>query len=315
MTEISIVIPVLNGEATIGRALASLGEQSFPDFEALIVDDGSTDGTGAVVRALAEKDGRFRYIALDRNGGVAAARNRAFGLARGQWITLLDADDWYEPERLEKLLQMARELDADAVFDNLRVFDHVSGILTEETRFQKGSVPELLKPIALFERDTPFSKYAIGYAQPMVKASFLREKNIRYDERLRLGEDFAFLAEMVLQGGRVFALPFAAYVYRHRVSPSSGAVSPFSRSANDHKHIKEACRELKRKYEDGLSLATLRAMKKRCRAFGRLVQAQRFRDAWRARDASRGIQLLLEDPWLAFFILKIVFLRWARRRG
>lgn len=312
--KISVIVPVLNGEATIAQAMNSLRTQTLGDFEVLVIDDGSTDNTADIVQSLAKEDPRFRYEFLGRNYGVSFARNRAIDLAKGEWLALLDADDWYDPSRLEKLLAAAEEKQAEAVFDNLLVFDHATGEIVDTTHFQKGPSVEKITAQTLFERDTPFVKYAIGYAQPFVRTAFLRKKGIRYNETLRLGEDFAFLAEILFQGGRVFALPEAFYVYRHRVSPSEGSVSPFSRSTNDHRQIKEACRDLKNKYESLMSPRLLRIMKRRCGAFDLLIAAREAKALYRQGRVFSTAKIFLAQPRLALFLLRLFLLRCFRRR-
>lgn len=97
---VSVVIPVFNGTALIGPTLEALWAQTFTDFEVVIVDDCSTDGTLAMLRAIDEP--RLRVIASEANGGPVKARNRGFALARGRYIAGLDHDDIALPRRLER---------------------------------------------------------------------------------------------------------------------------------------------------------------------------------------------------------------------
>jgi glycosyltransferase involved in cell wall biosynthesis len=96
----SVVIPTFNRARLVGRAIASVLAQTLPDFEILVVDDGSTDDTRHAVERVG--DPRVRLIALPRNRGAAAARNAGIAAARGELISLLDSDDEYEPTFLEK---------------------------------------------------------------------------------------------------------------------------------------------------------------------------------------------------------------------
>src|SRR5262245_10754564 len=95
---VSCIVPVYNGEAFLGEALASIRAQRHRPIEILVVDDGSTDGTAAVVMAA---DAGIRYMRQDNAGG-AAARNRGIGMARGTFVAFLDADDLWPPEKLER---------------------------------------------------------------------------------------------------------------------------------------------------------------------------------------------------------------------
>ncbi len=101
---VSVVIPAYNRVATIGAAIESVLRQTWEDFELLVVDDGSTDGTLAAARAIA--DPRLRVIAAPHNLGAAGARNLGVAKARGTWIAFQDSDDEWLPEKLAR--QMAR---------------------------------------------------------------------------------------------------------------------------------------------------------------------------------------------------------------
>ena len=104
--KLSVVIPVYNGEAHLGDAVKCLQEQDFADWEAVVVDDGSTDGTPRLVDELAQKDARIRVV-HQPNGGVSVARNRGLDEARGDWIVWLDADDAYVPGALRRIAALA----------------------------------------------------------------------------------------------------------------------------------------------------------------------------------------------------------------
>src|SRR5690349_10580920 len=127
MPKVSITMAVLNGIKTIGKAIKSAQCQTEKDIEILIVDDGSTDGTADYVAEMAKLDPRIRLFRLEKNMGGAAARNIALANATGDWIDVLDADDWYEPERLETFLKAAAVYNADLVTDNMKIFDHALG--------------------------------------------------------------------------------------------------------------------------------------------------------------------------------------------
>jgi hypothetical protein len=92
----SVVIPVYNGAATLGRAIDSVLAQSWPAQEIIVVDDGSTDASAEVAASY----GGVVQLIRQANAGVAAARNRGAAEAHGEWLTFLDADDWYYPDRL-----------------------------------------------------------------------------------------------------------------------------------------------------------------------------------------------------------------------
>ena len=100
---VSVVVPVWNGERTLAATLASVLAQSHRHFELLVIDDGSTDGTAALVSGLATGDPRVQLHRFE-NRGLAASRNRGIRLARGEFIAFVDADDLWQPARLERQL-------------------------------------------------------------------------------------------------------------------------------------------------------------------------------------------------------------------
>ena len=115
---ISIIIPAYDAEEYIGRCLESVLGQSYRTIEVIVVDDGSTDGTGAICREAAARDGRLRVV-TQANGGPARARNAGLEQARGAWVMFVDADDELDREACRKLRAEAAATGADMVFCNL----------------------------------------------------------------------------------------------------------------------------------------------------------------------------------------------------
>ena len=111
---ISFIVPIYNMERLLPRALRSLRAQTLTDFEAILINDGSKDGSAALCAQAAAGDARFRFIDQP-NGGVAAARNAGLDAARGEYIFFLDPDDWVESDAAEVLYHTARNANADCV--------------------------------------------------------------------------------------------------------------------------------------------------------------------------------------------------------
>lgn len=125
--KISIIIPAYNIEPYISATLDSVLAQSYPNLEIIVVDDGSKDGTGAIIDAYALKDPRIKVLHQE-NGGVTFARLRGVAEATGEWIGFVDGDDYVEPQMYEQLLRNALDHKADIshcgyqmVFPNGRV--------------------------------------------------------------------------------------------------------------------------------------------------------------------------------------------------
>ncbi len=114
METISVIIPVYNADKWLRDALASLQAQSYTDFEAILVDDGSIDNSADICRSLCEQDPRFQLI-RQANAGVSAARNAGLDHARGKWIAFMDADDVMPPDALAVMIAHAKKSGAGIV--------------------------------------------------------------------------------------------------------------------------------------------------------------------------------------------------------
>jgi succinoglycan biosynthesis protein ExoO len=209
--DVSIIVAAFNAEQHINRALASALAQTEITLEVIVSDDASTDRTIAVVEAAA--DDRLRLVKLPMNGGPGAARNAAIEVARGEWMAILDADDSMDRERLAKLIATARAADADIVADNLLVDGPRDRALLIKEPLDDGSGKIDFVSYVLNNRPTkPGLGY--GYLKPIFRASFLRKHELRYDPRLRIGEDFMIVAEMLIRGAVYVRRRSAGYIYR-----------------------------------------------------------------------------------------------------
>ena len=109
---ISVIIPVYNVEPYLAACVSSVTGQTYSDLEILLIDDGSTDRSGMICDAFAEKDSRIKVI-HSGNGGISAARNIGIKMAEGEWISFVDSDDVMHPEMLYRLLETAERSGAD----------------------------------------------------------------------------------------------------------------------------------------------------------------------------------------------------------
>lgn len=113
---ISVIMPAYNAEEYLTEAVESVRAQTYTEWELLILDDGSTDGTAEIALKYAKLDSRISYHPNERNMGVAETRNRGFELAKGEWTAMLDSDDAWHPEKLQKQLRLADDFGADIVY-------------------------------------------------------------------------------------------------------------------------------------------------------------------------------------------------------
>ncbi len=114
---VSVIVPAYNVAGYLERALGSALVQTMPDLEVIVVDDASGDATFEVAHRISVRDPRVRVLRNKRNCGPSASRNRAIGAARGEWIALLDGDDAWLPERLERMTAYADK--ADVISDDI----------------------------------------------------------------------------------------------------------------------------------------------------------------------------------------------------
>ncbi|MBB3034384.1 glycosyltransferase family 2 protein [Alteriqipengyuania lutimaris] len=119
---ISVTMAAYNVAPFVGECLDSVLGQEFADFELIIVDDASQDGTFAILQDYAERDPRIRLLRQERNQGLSVARNIGIAQARGEWVTFLDADDLFSPAMLRRAIEKGRQADAQMVLWDYAAF-------------------------------------------------------------------------------------------------------------------------------------------------------------------------------------------------
>ena len=215
---VSVIIPAYNTEKYIHQAIASVLSQTLGNLEVIVVDDCSTDNTVSVIQSF--DDPRLRLFLNSQNLGVGGARNRALKAARGKWLAVLDSDDWYAPERLEKLVQVAEQRNADLVVDDLYLIEDGSsspwGTMISESGKKISSITQI--SAADFVRSGIEGKEGLrlGFSKPLLRRDFVVKHDIKYDETLKIGEDFWLDMQCFLHGATFFLVPTPYYFYRAR---------------------------------------------------------------------------------------------------
>ena len=120
---ISIIMAAYNAEKTIEQAINSVLSQTYPDFELLVVNDCSTDKTAMLAEAIVKKDDRVRLISNEKNSGVSYTRKHGLEEASGEWVAILDSDDAWAPEKLEKQINLQKKTNADLLFTGSAFMD------------------------------------------------------------------------------------------------------------------------------------------------------------------------------------------------
>lgn len=126
---ISVIVPVYNTGAFLEKCVRSIEAQTFTDYELILIDDGSTDGSGTMCDKLAERDARIRVV-HQKNAGLSAVRNRGVSLASGEYILFIDSDDFIEPEMLSQMMGAARLQGADIVMCRYNMMDVQHNVLS-----------------------------------------------------------------------------------------------------------------------------------------------------------------------------------------
>lgn len=229
--QVSVIMANYNGARFIENAVKSVLGQTCSDLELIVVDDASTDNSVAILERLAEKDSRLRAFSGRKLGGPAAARNFALQHIRGEWVAIVDSDDLIRPDRLARMLETAADSGADIIVDDLLIF-HTAGGFPPFTMF-KGDFAQ--KPQWVGAADyvrlncLNSAGTQLGYAKPMFRASLFA--GTRYDERLRIGEDYELVARLLSQGSRLVTCPDIMYFYRKHDASISHRLDTYSLDA------------------------------------------------------------------------------------
>jgi glycosyltransferase involved in cell wall biosynthesis len=209
---ISVVMPVYNGQRFLARAMDSLLAQTFTDFEVIVVDDGSTDDTPAILRRYAEQDARVRVIRGD-HAGISAALNRGIEASTHAWIARMDADDVASPDRFAKQIAGAAAHPEVVVWGSYAQHVDANGRVLGVSRTGPTSVDEFRRLRAAGE-----DVYVIHPTSMLRKDVVLRVGG--YDGRFNYCEDFELFDRMA-EHGPVVALPEPLLQYRiHATSVS-----------------------------------------------------------------------------------------------
>lgn len=124
--KISVIVPVYNAEKYIDRCMKSIYDQTFTDYEIILVNDGSTDKSDEICRRYQEQDDRVTYI-KKKNEGAGSARNMGIEKAKGEYLAFPDVDDWFEPEMYAELYALAKSGDFDVVFSGANFYSQSGG--------------------------------------------------------------------------------------------------------------------------------------------------------------------------------------------
>ena len=204
---VSVVVPVYNVGGVVSRCVDSILAQSYTDFEVLLVNDGSTDNSGAICDNYAQQDGRVKVIHQE-NSGVSAARNAGLKAAQGEWVTFVDSDDMVLDCFLEALVEAAsRSAQVDLAYCGYVIIEGHSSIKTyvSETYLGKESIHEALSKTYLLYRCSPWAK--------LFRRSIITDNGLQFDTNLAISEDRLFLYQYLIYVRGVATTSTVGYLY------------------------------------------------------------------------------------------------------
>lgn len=226
----SVVIPVYNRAAQIRPSLKSVQAQTLPDFECLVVDDGSDDGA-ALAQAVADlADRRFVYVRRE-NGGGGAARNTGIALARGRYVAFLDSDDMFLPNKLERMAAHIPDDPAAAWYSLASV--------------NRGGHARWVKPSRAIGLDEDVGEYLFSSNEVISTITLVVQtavaRHVKFDPELRKGQDLDFCIRLQANGVRFRMIPEILSVWNDttetgRASRTAGYAQPMAwLAANQHR--------------------------------------------------------------------------------
>ncbi|WP_419195905.1 glycosyltransferase family 2 protein [Ensifer adhaerens] len=287
-TDVCVIIAAKNAESTIARAVASaLAEPECA--EVIVIDDGSSDDTEGAAHGADDHSGRLTIVRLESNRGPSAARNHALSISRSPVLAILDADDFFLPGRLGRLLV---ESDWDLIADNIAFIDEAAATDIAEKIEPFQPQPRLIGLIEFVEGNISrrgVKRGEVGFLKPLMRRDFLERHSIRYREPLRLGEDYDLYLRALANGARYKIIRSCGYAAIVRSNSLSG-----SHRTEDLKRLYEADRMI-------LAGSTLEseaavAIRRHERHIKDRYQHRHFLDLKRERGAMAAVGYLIQQP-------------------
>jgi len=289
---VSVIMANYNGATHLADAIRSAQSQSLGDLEIIVSDDASSDDSIAIATELMAEDQRIRLVRSCHNGGPAAARNRAFALAQGEWIAVMDSDDLMHPDRLMTLVNMARRDKADMVADNVVEFD-TSGSKTPRLLLSGpwAREPFWVEICSYIQLNHLYSRGpALGYLKPLFRKTVLTGPTACYDETLRIAEDYNLLLRLLYAGGRMRVYPLPLYFYRKHNTSISHRLNERALEAlkaADVRFLGKISRE---------NQLVAKAVKRRMRSVETALAFEKLLNALKSRNWPAAIGIALTKP-------------------
>lgn len=242
---VTIIVPVYNVAPYLSQCLESIRTQTYPHFQCILVNDGSTDGSGALCRAAAGGDSRFVLVERE-NSGVSDARNAALDLAKGEYLQFADGDDYLAPEATATFVHTAQATGCDlAVSHFIRVAGQRQAqrghIKTEGVMTRQEYAGHMVKAPANYYYGVLWNKF---YRRSMVEASHLR-----FQRDVSWCEDFLFNLDYIACARLIATIPRPLYYYRKREDSLVNTQTGLRRLIRTKKETFAAYKELYQKLD------------------------------------------------------------------
>ena len=206
MAQISIIIPVYNSEKYLRKCFDSIMNQTFTDFEVIVINDGSKDHSGEICDHYAKVDSRFKVF-HKTNGGVSIARNTGIEHASGEYITFIDSDDWVDEDYLQMMMSVAIT-DCDLVVSGIicnytdRKFKTLK---TNDAYFSSNDAHQLHSLIK--------SRLYYGPCNKLYKSNIIKQNKITFPQEISYGEDRIFNYHYISYVDNIQSVSYAGYHY------------------------------------------------------------------------------------------------------
>ena len=214
--KVSVIVPAYNVEKYIGTALRSLVDQTYRNIEIIVIDDGSSDGTAAIIDELSQKEDRIIAIHKE-NGGVSEARNYGLDRADGEYVFFLDGDDIAEPDAIENLVKAIEKSGAELIGCQYSRWDE-NGQRLEDYDFKDFNlVLNSAEKRLQFITEELFS-YNMGFEiwDKLFRTDIIKTCKVSFDKRCHMGEDLAFNIKYILNCKKIFCISDRCVRYRIR---------------------------------------------------------------------------------------------------
>jgi len=306
---VTVIIPAYQSESTLSRALQSVVSQSLREIEIIVADDGSSDATWETILDWLPRDGRIRGLRNKSNSAKSATMNRAIPFARGRWIAILDADDWFHADRLKNLIALGEKWNVHAVADN-QIFHDALAMSVTGSAWSIGTTEWQLECDDYLIGSHAYESFNLGMLKPIVSAEFIRETGLTYDEAAKRGQDFFYLLRLFLLGGRAVVSDAAYYFY---TMPFGSASRKWSHAMRRRYDFQLAYTITQTYVVDEIQNLTPRQMyylKLRSRRMRALEHYFRAREALGERNWTQFFTNILQHPEMLNYVARRALGRW-----